>query len=259
MSERLPELGIVERRQAGVESDVKDTEVGGRYDQVLVERFGRVEHPVQVEQADPGYVDLVVFIHCHRLAACQVHYDGVQVRRFEVEVLIALQHDPLADAILGQFKRPRPVWSVRPVAASRFHVLPIQDVCRRVRHLGQEVGFGSVDLDLQGVVIDDTYSGDVGRFTFEHIIDSDYVPKVSVRHRGRGIRVRRPFEGPLEVARGYWTTVLEPGIVADVEGIDLSVLADVPAIGYVRHQLEIGVQRYESAEDFDNDARRGSV
>ena len=74
-----------------------------------------------------------------------------------------------------------------------------------------------------------------------------------------GCSVRRALEGVLNVLGGDGLAVMELGVAAQVEGVGLAVLADVPALRQVGRDLQPRVERHETAEHLDDDACRGGV
>ena len=153
-----------------------------------------LQDPVQVEQADAGDVDLVVLVHRHRLPAGQVQYDGVEVCQVAVEVVVSLQDHSLADLVLLELERSRPIGRIGPGAAAGLNVLPVQHVRRRIGELGQEVGFGGVDRNLQRAVVDDLDAANFGGVALDVIHSPDDVVQIGAGNGRCGLRVRGPFQ-----------------------------------------------------------------
>ena len=96
---RAAKVDVVERRLFEVEPDVLDSETRRGDGQLLGERLVGVAQPLQIGQADVHQVYLVVLIHGYGLAAGQVHDYPVEFCRLHVEVIVALQDEPLSDDV----------------------------------------------------------------------------------------------------------------------------------------------------------------
>ena len=239
--EGLAELHVVEGRHAGVETDVGDAEARRGDDKLLVQGLVGIEHPLEVVQAHAGDLDLVVLVHGHGLAACQVHDDGLHARQIPVVVLVALQHDALAYPVLGELEGPRADGIVDPPAtAARLHDLAVEDVGGGVGQLGQEVDLGRVGGYLEGVVVDDLEADDLVGLAVEVLLRAQDVVQVGVGDRRRGIGRGGPLHRPLEVMGRHRLAVVELRVGPQLERIHGAVL-DGPALGDVRHQLEVRI------------------
>ena len=257
--ERLAELDVVEGRHARVESDVGDAEARRRDDQLLVQRLVGIEDPLQVVQAHTGDLDLVVLVHRHRLAAGEVHDNGFYARQVAIVVLVALQHDALANPVLGELEGTGAHGVVDPPAPSaRLHDLAVENVGGGIGQLGEEVGLGRVGGYLQGVVVDDLEADDLVCLAVEVLLGAKDVVQVGVGDRRRGVGRGGSLQGPLEVLGRYGLAVVELRVGPQLEGI-YSAVFDGPALGDVGHQLEVRVQGDETAEHLRHDARRGRV
>src|SRR4030067_657692 len=75
------------------------------------------------------------------------------------------------------------------------------------------------------------------------------VEKADAAARGEGVRVQRALHRDLEVVRGDLAgAVVELYAPPQVEGVDRTVVADVPFLGDVGDQLEVPVERDETGE-----------
>ena len=250
--QRLPHLGIVQRRLVDVHADVLDAECRLGPAQVGVQGVGWVEQPVQISQRYAGDVNLVVFVHQHRRPAAENHLYGFQAGRTQVIVLVAGEHQRFAHVILGKPEWAGAVGISEPPAGVSLDVLPVQHETRGIGQFGQEVGFGGIYRNLQGLVVDNPHARDTLGIAVELLLDADYVSKVLVYNRRLGQRVGRPLQGPLDVLGGYLAAIVEYCVGPKVEGVDPAVGADIPSLGEVWNDVQVPVNGYQAAENFND-------
>ena len=152
-------------------------------DQLIVQRLLRVQDAVDVKQAHTSEVNLVVLVHGLRLAAGEIEHHPVNLRPFLVVVVVALEDQALPDPVLGQPERAGAIGVVGPLAAAALYVFPVEHKRGRVGELGQEIGLGLVDSDLESAVVYGLHPGHVSGVAFEHVLRANDVVQVRFSNR----------------------------------------------------------------------------
>ncbi len=175
-------------------------------------------------------------------------------------VLVRLQDDALVEAPLRHLVRACAVGTARPVTRVRLDLLLVDDERRRIGELGEEVGLGLVDGDLERARVDDADAGDLVGPPPCYVLGADDVTEVRLGGGGRCLpELRGTIQGVFEVVGGDGLAVVESGVGADVEGVGQAIRADVPALGQVRDDLQVAVDGHEAAEYLDDIGCRAGI
>ena len=173
-------------------------------------------------------------------------------------VFVAGQAQSFPHHILGQAEGAGAVGLANPTLPAA-HIFLIQDKAGGIGQLGKEVGFGGVNGEGHGAVVNDPDAGDLAGGPLQLAGDADNVAQVLIDDRGKGIRVSYPFQGPFDILGGNCLAIVKAGLRAQGKSIGSAVRADFPAFRQVEiHGKTERVNRYQSAKDFvDQQARTG--
>ena len=163
-------------------------------------------------------------------------------------VFVAGQAQRLSYHIFSQAEGAGAIGFANPILPAA-HIFLIQDKAGGIGQLGQEVGFGGVNSEGHGAVVNDPHAGDLAGSSLQLAGDADNIAQVLVDHRGKGIRVGYPLQGPFDILSGNCLAIVKAGLRAQGESVGSTVRADFPAFRQVQvHGKTERVNRYQSAK-----------
>ena len=185
---------------------------------------------VAVEEVDlPGLEE-----HPHRLGVGDDLHDELVDLGTAAEVAGVGHHGVVV--VQGPFledEGPGPAGRLRgePVlVAEGLRELLVQDGSLGAGHDRQEGDERLRQGDLDGVLVEGLQAGGGGRLALHAVLrPEDEVEDVGVQ--GLGLRVEHAVEGVDDVTGGEFLAVLEPDSLAEMEGVDLAVLGNIPLRG----------------------------
>jgi len=215
-----------------------------------IERVLRIQHALDLRGIDLHDVQAVVLIHGNRQAPAERKLDALQGRRAAIVPGIAHQDD----AVVGQrvqHERPAAIGLAPPRLALRFYLLSIDHQRRRIGEFGQEISLGSIDPNLQRVVINNAKALDMFRLSLGKLAHPDDIIEID---RGDGRSQRRAagaFQGIDDVLCGDRPAALENRIGPQGKRVRPPIGADIPPFGQVGRHFQIRIQRNQTAEQMD--------
>ena len=208
---------VVEGRDRRIEGDVEDGELGAG-DEELVERVGGIADALEFRGGDAADVDLAVF-ELIEAAAGEADFDALHLGGFEVVVVEAFEHDPVAFGPFGQLEGAAAVGQRAPAVRVGLDFVAVDDEGSGVGELVEEVGLGRVDGDVEGEVVDHLDAGDRVDASTRVFADADDVAEEVGRGGGERFGVGVALEAPFDVLGCDAAAVVEGGVAAEGEAV----------------------------------------